>query len=74
MKLLWILFIILFDLAWKLAMIFACYVAIVAVGMGIFWLFFESGAGPYLVVISILIIIGMVTSRSKRDAEGNQSV
>ena len=57
MKLIWILFTILLDLAWKLAMIVLAFYLIVAIGMGLYWLFFESAAGSALIAIAVLLII-----------------
>ena len=48
-----------FEIAWNIGMgllgIFAAYVAITAVLLGIYWAFVESPAGPYLIGATILI-------------------
>ena len=66
MKLLWILFLILFELAWKIAMIIVAFYLVVAIGMGIIWIF-TSKIGLTLLGIAILVIIMMIA----RSATGN---
>lgn len=59
MKLLWILFQILFNLAFKLLMIVAALYLIIAVIMGIGWILFETIAGWILLGVTVLVAVVM---------------
>ena len=68
MKLLWLLFAILLELAWKLAMIAVAFYLVVAVAMGVYWVAFESGEGLILAGAAIVVIImvaGAAAGRSE---------
>ena len=73
MKLLLILFVTIFDLvfryAFKLAMIAAALGLVVAIGMGLYWLLIESGAGLILLGITVLVIIMKVGGTAAGDSE-----
>ena len=69
MKLVWILFNILLDVARKLFLVVIAFYLVVAIGMGIYWVLFEAGAGLILAGITVLVIFVKVAGAAAGNAE-----